>query len=83
MVRLYICCCECSDATWAPFYGDRLDPGKLFRELGWILSVVEVPGSAAMVAPADPKIAPVCPDCAKQLYPEQLRAAAANLMNPN
>lgn len=81
-MRLYICCCECSDAAWAPFDGDRLDPAMLFRDLGWILSVVSIPGAAAMAAQPEAKLAPVCDSCARELYPDNLRAAAAALLVP-
>jgi hypothetical protein len=70
-MKLHITCFECPATAFAPFDGERFIASELYRELGWIVSVV---GSNR---PTEPLIAPLCPVCAASLYPELVASASA------
>lgn len=73
---LLLTCCECKVTSPAAYEGDRLSPSVVYREIGWILSVIEQSDNMIVLAP-------LCPTCQpKHHSPEVLAAGRRALENP-
>ena len=62
-MRLVLTCVECAMQVRAPFVGEHIHSRTLFRETGWVISLID-PGEAC--------VAPICPGCARMLYGEEM-----------
>jgi len=65
LMKLAIVCIECGVVEHAPFDGERLHSHELFRQTGWVLSVID---------PKEQVLAPLCGPCAERVYPPELLA---------
>ncbi len=64
-MKLVTVCVECGIVAHMPFDGERLLSRQMFKEAGWVLSVID---------PKEQVLAPLCGPCAKRVYPPELLA---------
>lgn len=70
--KLVVVCIECG-AVAKTLLGAHaeIQPGVLFLEHGWVLSLLTPPGTEPV------EMGPVCKTCATKIYPDEVRAEAA------
>jgi len=62
-MKLVLTCFECATQVRALFVDDQIHARTLFRETGWVLSLID---------PSEACVAPICPGCARMLYGEEM-----------
>lgn len=65
LMYLLIACCECGLVDEAPYDGEKINTRKLYREKGWVISIVDK-------NPEHVVMAPVCDACLPKVYPPEM-----------
>lgn len=65
---LLLACCECGVIGEAPYDGEQIHTRRLYREKGWVISIVDK-------NPEHVVMAPVCADCFPKVYPPEMTEA--------
>lgn len=63
MTKLRVFCCECKACADVSFPEEKLEAKTLYREIGWLLTVVYSFDSTTLLST-------LCWPCAKREYPE-------------
>lgn len=63
-MKLLTMCCECGLVWEVPFDGSTIDTGRLYREEGWVLSIVSKEPRVLMAF--------LCKECVPKHYPPEM-----------